>query len=325
MRTPSLLLVTIILGFSTLSHAQTKLSDGSVVIFASENEARGILTTRDDFIQRLSPFDRSARMKTDKDVSEADFLKFVGNSALAWRDQERRKIEAALQSIQPYLAEISVPLPEKLYVIKTSGNEEGGASYTRTNAIVIPKIKLKEDTREIQKSLCHELFHIATRHNLALQERLYQTIGFRKCNEIEFPSMLIARKITNPDAPKNDHYISLQVGGKPVSAVPILLAVRERYDVNRGGEFFDYLQFRLLLVSRSGERGGVRPLYDGASPRLVNVQQISGFLEQVGANTDYIIHPEEILADNFVLLVLKEQTARTPEVLNRMRTVLLKK
>lgn len=325
MRAFSLLLAITVISFSAVSHAETRLFENSVIVFASVSEGRGILVARDDFIQRLSPFDRSARMKTDKDVSEADFLKFVGDNVLAWNEQERQKVEAAIRAIQPRLSILSVPLPDKVYVIKTTGKEEGGASYTRANAVVIPKAKLEEDIREIQKLICHELFHIATRQNPTLQERLYETIGFRKCNEVEFPSMLKSRKITNPDAPKNDHYISVQVGAKPAWAVPVLFAGRERYDVNRGGEFFDYLQFRLLLVAQSGDRGVVTPLYDGVSPRLVDVQQVSGFVEQVGENTDYIIHPEEILADNIVLLVLKDQAARSPEVLSKMRAVLLKK
>jgi hypothetical protein len=67
------------------------------------------------------------------------------------------------------------------------------------------------------------------------------------------------------------------------------------------------------------------PLYDGPSPILLDVRQVSGFMEQVGENTDYIIHPEEILADNFALLLLKDRAVRTPDVLNKMRAVLLKK
>jgi hypothetical protein len=254
-----------------------------------------------------------------------DFLKFVGNNVLAWSEQERQKVETALRGIQPRLATLSTPFPEKVYVIKTTGKEEGGASYTRANAVVISKAMLEEAITEIQKLICHELFHIATRRNPTLKERLYETIGFRKCNEIELPSMLKARKITNPDAPRNDHYISVQVGGKPAWAVPVLFASKERYDVNRGGEFFDYLQFRLLLVSQRDARGVMTPLYDGPSPILLDVRQVSGFMEQVGENTDYIIHPEEILADNFALLLLKDRAVRTPDVLNKMRAVLLKK
>jgi hypothetical protein len=45
-------------------------------------------------------------------------------------------------------------------------------------------------------------------------------------------------------------------------------------------------------------------------------------MEQVGRNTQYIIHPEEILADNFALLVLGESKIPTPEILQKMREVL---
>jgi hypothetical protein len=158
-----------------------------------------------------------------------------------------------------------------------------------------------------------------------LRERLYGAIGFTKCNEVEFPITLKSRKITNPDAPKNDHCIRLKVGSKESLAVPILFATTGKYDVRRGGEFFDYLNFQLLLVERSGDPPIVRPLSDGPQPRLVAIQQVSGFFEQVGRNTEYIIHPEEILADNFVLLVLGEDNVPSPDVLDRIKRVLTRR
>ena len=48
-------------------------------------------------------------------------------------------------------------------------------------------------------------------------------------------------------------------------------------------------------------------------------------MEQVGNNTDYIIHPEEILADNFALLVLGEHNMPSPEIPQKMREILLRK
>ena len=48
-------------------------------------------------------------------------------------------------------------------------------------------------------------------------------------------------------------------------------------------------------------------------------------MEQVGKNTDYIIHPEEILAENFALLVLNETKVASPEILQKMREVLMRK
>ena len=50
---------------------------------------------------------------------------------------------------------------------------------------------------------------------------------------------------------------------------------------------------------------------------------MSGFFDQVGTNSQYIIHPEEILADNFALLVTGDGKIRLPEVLSRMTDIFL--
>jgi hypothetical protein len=97
-----------------------------------------------------------------------------------------------------------------------------------------------------------------------------------------------------------------------------------KYDTTRGGEFFQYLQLALLLVETPADTSAPRVLYDLRGPRLVGLQQVSGFFEQVGRNTEYIIHPEEILADNFALLVLGERDARSADVLARIQSTLTK-
>lgn len=306
------------------SHADVQLNKKTSVTFASSEEGKRILMTRDDFVQHLSPFDRAARMKTDKDIPEAAFLKFIGDNVLTWTKPEEEKVYHAFLGIQPRLEALSLSFPEKIYMVKTTGNEEGGAAYTRGNAIVIPKTKLVEDTTAIQKVLCHELFHILSRANATLQERLYETIGFTKCNEIEFPAELKSRKITNPDAPKNNHYIRVQLGGKVSYVVPILFATTERYNLGKGGEFFDYLQCQFLLVEQRGDKTVFTPLYNGPSPQFADMRQVSGFIEQVGKNTLYIIHPEEILADNFALLILEDRNVRSPEVIEKVKVVLTK-
>jgi hypothetical protein len=80
-----------------------------------------------------------------------------------------------------------------------------------------------------------------------------------------------------------------------------------------------------LLVEKDGRSGNLKAVTEGSSPKLVGMERVSGFMEQVGKNTDYIIHPEEILADNFALLVLNEPKVASPEILQKMREVLLRK
>ena len=59
-----------------------------------------------------------------------------------------------------------------------------------------------------------------------------------------------------------------------------------------------------------------------AEPELFSPEELSGFFEQVGRNTEYIIHPEEILAENFALLILGKQNLPSPEIVEKMRRVL---
>ena len=298
---------------------------GTTVHFASQNEGRQILTAKDEFIQRLSPFDRSARMKTDQAVSEDELLRFVGTNVSDWTLEETQTIQTALESIHGLLHDMPLSLPRPVQLIKTNGAEEGNAAYTRGTAVILPTSELGKSQTDLKKLVCHELFHVLSRQNPELREKLYGIIGFTKCNEITLPPELARRKITNPDAPRNDHFIRVKIDGHESLVIPILLSSVETYDVKRGGEFFEYLQLQFLVVEKDAGQGNFKPVVDGSSPKLVGMQQLSGFMEQIGKNTQYIIHPEEILADNFALLVLGEANVPSPEILQKMREVLKRK
>jgi hypothetical protein len=198
--------------------------------------------------------------------------------------------------------------------VKTTGAEEGRAFYTRDTAIMMPeKETAAADEELLRKTIAHELFHILSQNNPDLREKLYRLIGFTSCDEIDFPAQFKSRKITNPDAPRNDHAIRVQVDGKEVSVVPVLFSSAPNYDPARGGEFFNYLQLSFL------------PKDSKSQAQFLALQQISGFFEQIGRNTNYIIHPEEILAENFALLVTDKRDVPSPEILEKMRRVLEQK
>jgi hypothetical protein len=111
------------------------------------------------------------------------------------------------------------------------------------------------------------------------------------------------------------------VKGQQCLAVPILLSTARSYDVQRGGEFFEYLSFQFLVINGTNPLD-LKPVYENSLPKLLKPQVVSGFYEQVGRNTQYIIHPEEILADNFALLIFGEQNVASPEILRKMREIL---
>ena len=290
--------------------------------FATVSEARDVLSTKDAFVSRMSPFDRSARMKTDSEVSEPQFLAFAASAAMEWQPDDMSAIQTAFGTIRPAITKLSLPLPKAIKVIKTSGLEEGNAAYTREDAIIMPKGVIASPDADLQRLLAHELFHIASRQHPKLANALYATIGFQQCGELEVPSELASRKITNPDAPRNDYCIELELGSERTKAIPIVLSRSQKYDVSRGGEFFDYLQLVFLLVEPGGDNTSPRVIYNDRGPRLAELGEVSGFFEQVGQNTEYVIHPEEILADNVALLVLGAHNVRSPDVLSRIRGAL---
>jgi hypothetical protein len=321
----SIMVCGLVVGALGTCPAQIKLTGDTTVTFATADEGRRILTTRDDFIRALGPFDRAARVKTAGAVSEKAFLEFVGRNVLDWTESEKASVVSALERLQAPLDRLALPWPKAIYFVKTTGQEEGGAAYTRDHALVLPQNMLTPDRPLSPRLIAHELFHILSRSNPALRDRLYQAIGFVKCHEIELPGMLRNRKITNPDAPANDYCIRVQVAGAEVWAVPILFSRTDRYDVEQGGEFFFYMQSQLLLIDRQGNSPTAKPLYAGPQPRLVDFGEVRGFYEQVGRNTEYIIHPEEILADNFAMLVMQDQNVPSPEILKRLQDVLMQK
>src|SRR6266536_1607117 len=155
------------------------------VSFASVEAGREILTRRDDFIAALTPLDRRARMQTDQEVSEKDFLTFVGRSVRSWTPEETNRFTSVLQTLGDKLAPWQLPFPATLLLVRTSGEEEFDNWYTRANAIVFPSSETAGRPAALSHLLLHELFHVLSRHDLELRKACYGIIGFRPINEIE--------------------------------------------------------------------------------------------------------------------------------------------
>ncbi len=292
------------------------------LIFLNAKQSEEELGKNDAFMQRLSQFDMAARMKTEEHINKQDFRKFVQSNTLDWTEQDKTVVNEVYSNLKKELSKYPLSLPTKFNMILTTGNEEGTAAYTRNNAIILQRNKLKIGVG-LKRLMAHEIFHIYSRLNTEKKDELYQSIGFKYVGEIEFPDNLKHRKITNPDVPVNEYAIKVNLNDESVWAMPILYSSSEKYDLKKGGEFFNYLQFKLLVLEYQNGKWA----YDKDTPTIVDLSTITGFFEQVGTNTKYIIHPEEILADNFALLMLGSPKVGlpkvdSPEVIDRMKTIL---
>lgn len=299
------------------------LGRGSELVLATAAEGSEILGAEDDFTRRMSPFDRQARLKSAGAVSDAEHRAFAARSVLEWTARDRRAIAEAMRGLGERFTKLGVGFPKRVVLVKTSGDEEGGAAYTRGEAIMLPAKVLGSASPVLRRLLCHELFHVLSRWAPELRGKLYASIGFEPCGEVTLPGDFERRRITNPDAPAFDHSIRVRVEGVERRMVPVLWSRTADYDAAAGKAFFDTMEFRLMAVRLEGDpvRGVPEVDADGA-PIMRKPEDTEGFFEQVGKNTGYLIHPEEILADNFEILVAGDRRPPNPEIVRRLGEIL---
>ncbi len=286
--------------------------------FATVEQGRALISARDDYITRLSALERSLKAKSPMAVSEQAFIGVLASGVQPWSDGDRSALEQALATMRPQLDALRLPLPDQVVFVRTSGVGEGGASHTRGDAVMLTDDAFREPGL-LRHVVAHELFHVASRKDRRWRDAMYATIGFVAIDEITLPPPLAERRITNPDAPRIDVALNVGERGQTQWVTPVLQATVDRYDPARGGEFFTSLQLLWLEIGRGDAAPAGAQLSD--PPRLLRTQELVNFAQQVGRNTGYIIHPEEILADNFAQLVTG-QAPRSPEVHERLRRAL---
>jgi hypothetical protein len=297
------------------------IGPSSVARFAGAAEASGVLTKKDAFLSAMTPIDRSARLQVARSVSEQEYLRFVSNQTLDWTPAEHERLRGYLAEFRARTAPWNLALPPEVTFVKTTGREEGGAAYCREAAVVLPESYLARGPVPLRDVVFHELFHVFSSHHPEKRAALYAVVSFELCPEIWLPPSLAKRKLTNPDAPRLDSVIRLPRGDKRVPATPILLLRGDAYDERRGGPFFTQLDATLLGLEDLGTMFRPIGVTAGRPSPLLIPETDEQYLALVGRNTKYTIHPEEILADNFVLLVDRAKVP-SPEILDKLDAVL---
>lgn len=285
--------------------------------FCSKNKSKSILGKNDEFFARLTRFDMKVRSGRSG-VGTSDFIRFVQNQAMGWTTEVKSKMESCIKGYRAAVKDYIYLLPRRVNLVLTSGREEGGMAYCRgMSTIVIPSGKMQETEECIVKTLIHESFHILSRNNPRLRDSLYKSLGFNKSKEIHLPQDTRNLKITNPDAPRLDTYFGGVVRGVNLHLYPVLLA-RSPEDPAKLTNVANYLKFYC------GDE-----VEDTKIPKLENqfldLNDVTNFFDMVGLNTRHIIHPEEIFADNFVLLVSQDRNRiNAPQIIDSLRTILIK-
>jgi hypothetical protein len=274
-------------------------------VFASPEQARRILSSDDDFVTAMSPFDRQVRMRSEQDPGKAAYLKFAAKEVLQWSEADQAAVRQGIDLVTPGLADWKLPNVGEVVLVHTSGREEGDAAYTRGNAIILPRGHCGSLDKPPSNLIAHELFHVLSRHDAVWRNAMYNVIGFKPVGKVVLPESLADSQITNPDAPNLLHAIQVQLAGdKQTWLAPVLFA-NAKFSAQKNQSMFAYLTFKLMEVTPMIGKTAV-PVIHAGQP-VLHDPNLPDFHRQIGRNTGYIIHPEEILADNFAAAVTRSQ------------------
>lgn len=290
---------------------------GGWLRFATLEEARAELARADEWTATAGDFQRAVTVGASSAPDDAAFRAALAQAALAWHPVQVERWRQAASSIAPAIASLGVKLPETVLLVSTNGSESGNAPYTRGRAVFLP-LRFRAPIAD-GELLAHELFHVLTRHDPALADRVYALFGFERSAPLEWPAQWAEARISNPDAPHHRHLMWLEGGGQRLAVMPVLVA--RRTELMRGETLFNVLDVRLLAVEPGADGQPTRALLRDGQPVWHHAQASTAFLRRLGGNTGYVFHPEETAADNFAFLV-SGRTVRNPELIAQLRAVL---
>lgn len=313
-----------------------KMPDGEDFIFLSQIDAREkmVSTERDGFLRKVTNLDMELRMQENLEPSEYNanfekFKKFLKSNTRPWMSNEKTEIFSRLQLIY-FAAKKEAPgfIPDKIYVIKTSGLEDIGDMYVRGECIVIPQKVLDEMTGKEggegyqyicrrsetrisrQDYLTHRLacmvFHVLRARNNAIETKLYSLIGFYPAASTEIESDFKNKIITNPTCWNNDFTSQLiDEQGKRTLISPICYSITSTFNTTYGTSLNDYMRMGLVEVKRGRKIGSFRINEDKNGEPLITMPSFfPDFYDNVSRNSQNLEHPATIMADNASLVVL---------------------
>lgn len=325
---------------------------------SDKKKGKELLAKDDEYFNNQSDFDRYARigitqgLATDSNQLKKLYVSYVQNQVSEWTNEEISCLKTIIKNMNyKYKLLNSYKLPNKVYLVKTTGYEEGAAAYTRNlNTIVLPQNMVSSlsdfnstgdplhpagNTDYLQGIVQHESFHVFSKNSFVSDKAhlasLYNNIGYQfTSNPIQLPDVkwpfnanpseqdsMTNFRITNPDSPSFNTYIELDLEEKGKTCLTPLLMANSKYN---GGAFFDYLVWYTIEVECKNDKW-IPVLDKNGLPILHEMTEGSDifnkYLEKIGYNlTNEIFQADEVLAQTFVNIL--DQNNPSQWVLNNL-------
>ncbi|MEM9838526.1 MAG: hypothetical protein AAF830_05155 [Pseudomonadota bacterium] len=279
--------------------------DGVLFVFATPEEGGDVLAAQDEYTAELQKREIGIRARDAAVTRFGDLAPLYRQDTLPWTDEEKDALRDAINTLLPTVSSIDQHLPERVLLVKTGEIVEGGLPHTRANAIIFAGGGIPSGG-PLKALFLHELHHVMTRANPQMADEYYRIVGFEPCRFAE-PVALRKNRLSNPDAATYKHFAP--VGRDDAEGViPYLYANR---DYDGEGRLPAYFGFGLLPVD---VEDGVCTSKTAGPDGLLAPDAVPEFAALIGSNTGYIIHPEEVLADNFVFWAMERGDLPNPEI-----------
>lgn len=263
--------------------------------YASMEEGKEIFLANTAYFDGYSQNDLDFKMQK-KDAVLDEYKAFGAEQVQEFSEEEKKVMDEYFSYMEKVLKDNGYTLPpqDEIVLIKTTMDEEpGAAAYTHGTEIYISSGMFKylsmepeEADGELKHLVFHELFHCLTRSNPDFRRDMYSLIHFTVQDEdFPIPPGVFEYHISNPDVEHHNAYATFRIDGKDIDCFTDF--VTTRHFEKEGDSFFETGTTALIPVD------GTDTYYTPA--------QAENFDEIFGKNTDYVIDPEECMADNFAL------------------------
>ena len=278
-------------------------------LFPNAKTAAEIITrdTVDSFFERLNIHDLKLQLKSNEESDKEELLrkyvKHLRSNIAEFHDSEKLDIHRHFIDINMRLKKLDFDLDSlEVSFVKMNNNTYGStAFYTRNNAIIIPAEQSSYlSTDKFKKILCHEIWHILSRNHKENIDKVYEVIGFYKAgHDLNISDKLKSKILLNPDGMTSNWIIKLPYSNDSILCTPIISSTCAQ--TNRGEAFFECLKFELFQVNADSI------VTNELAESSLSPEIYQSLYSRIGRNTNYIIHPDEICADLFAMIVLGEK------------------
>ena len=268
---------------------------------ADLKEAQQLFLSNTKYLNNFNQYDLDYKLNK-KNATLEEYKAFGVKQMLEFTNKEKELISKQIIKMEKTLEKqkLSLPFDKEIIFIKSTQKEENGSlAYTHGTQIYLgEKIFDYLVDKDIKKRFLfdsifwHELFHCITRSNKIFRKDMYKIIHFTVMEkDFTIPKPIYEISISNPDVEHHDSYATFNINGKNIDCYMVLTISRP---FNRPGDaFFKYMQSSIVPIDSKGE--------------FYLPENVKNFWEIFGRNTNYVIDPEECLADNFSYAILNQE------------------